>query len=339
MRTRRSSSVRNQECRRAGLEPVRRELAFVEEQQDVVRVVDLVGTEPTVAVVPLADPVAVEAGELRREHVVQIGVGVAADGGITGIQGDVLEVVEAGEQAHLRELADPCNKAEPDVGVRELDGRVQPPQEVTVAPGDLRNVQRIQDRLVVLVDEDGDGLARLPLQRPDQVTKADRGRRVGATGDPCLLLQGLQLRCQLQPQVVRPLVAAAAEVQTQHGMTNRPVPPVLDRQPLEQRFVALEQLLQRVQEQALAEASRTRQEIVLALVQQPADEVGLVHVVAVLFPYLAEGLQADGQSASRHGATTRRRPDSRRSGSRRRAPSAGAAGGPACPPCSAAGGR
>ena len=288
MRTRRSSSVRNQECRRAGLEPVRRELAFVEEQQDVVRVVDLVGTEPTVAVVPLADPVAVEAGELRREHVVQIGVGVAADGGITGIQGDVLEVVEAGEQAHLRELADP---------------------------------------------------SRLPLQRPDQVTKADRGRRVGATGDPCLLLQGLQLRCQLQPQVVRPLVAAAAEVQTQHGMTNRPVPPVLDRQPLEQRFVALEQLLQRVQEQALAEASRTRQEIVLALVQQPADEVGLVHVVAVLFPYLAEGLQADGQSASRHGATTRRRPDSRRSGSRRRAPSAGAAGGPACPRYSAAGGR
>ena len=49
-------------------------------------------------------------------------------------------------------------------------------------------------------------------------------------------------------------------------MPHRPVPPVVDGQPLEQRLVALEQLLAGVQEQALAEAPRARQEVVLSLV-------------------------------------------------------------------------
>ena len=58
--------------------------------------------------------------------------------------------------------------------------------------------------------------------------------------------------------VARFLEVAAAEAQAHHGMANRPVPVAVDGEPLEQRLAALEQLLQRVQEQALPEAPRGR---------------------------------------------------------------------------------
>ena len=75
---------------------------------------------------------------------------------------------------------------------------------------------------------------------------------------------------------------------------NRPIPAVVDVKPLEQWFVALEHLLERVQEQALAKAPWARQEIVRTLVEQSADVGGFIDVVAVLFPNFAEGLNADG---------------------------------------------
>ena len=110
-----------------------------------------------------------------------------------------------------------------------------------------------------------------------------------------------ELLLEVQCQLARLLEVAAAEAEAQHGMPHRPVPPVVDGEPLEQRLVALEQLLAGVQEQALAEAPRARQEVVLALVEQPPDIGGLVDVVAVALPDLAEGLHADGQLASSHG--------------------------------------
>ena len=129
------------------------------------------------------------------------------------------------------------------------------------------------------------------MQRFHQVAKAG-GRGVIARDDLRFVLQGVQLRRHFLPQVVRPLVVAAAEVEAQHGMANRPVPLVVDGKPLEQRLVALEQLLARVEEEALAEAPRPRQKVVLALVEQPADVGGFVDVVAILFAELAEGLNA-----------------------------------------------
>ena len=88
-------------------------------------------------------------------------------------------------------------------------------------------------------------------------------------------------------------------------MPHRPVPPVVDGETLEQRLVALEQLLAGVQEQALAETPRARQEVVLSLLEQLPNVSGLVHVVAAPFPDLAEGLHADGQLASSHGHAPR----------------------------------
>jgi len=53
-----------------------------------------------------------------------------------------------------------------------------------------------------------------------------------------------------------------------------------------------EEFLQRVHEEALAEASRTGEEVVLALLHELGREGGLVDVVVVLVANLAEGLDA-----------------------------------------------
>ena len=99
------------------------------------------------------------------------------------------------------------------------------------------------------------------------------------------------------------LEGAAAEAQSHHRVTLRPVVPVVDVQPGEQRLAAREELLQRVQEQALAEAPRPRQKVVRTLVDQSFEVGRFVHVVAVLLPQRAEGLDADWQPESRHWPT------------------------------------
>ena len=177
--------------------------------------------------------------------------------------------------------------------VGELDGRIQPVQVVAVRPGDLRLLQRVENRLVVLVDQDDRALPRAFAQRRDEMAEALRCGGVVRT-DACRpfdagqLFDGAQLRHQVRVQVVRLGEVAAAEVEAQHGMAQRPVPAVVDVQPDEQRLVPLEQLLHRVEEQALAEAARSRQEVVLTLVHEAADEPGLVDVVAVVLADLAK---------------------------------------------------
>ena len=77
----------DEEPRRAGLEPMRLELALAEQQEDVEGVVDLLLAPPAIAVVPMADPVPVEARKLRPEHGVQIPFRVPADGGVRRFHG------------------------------------------------------------------------------------------------------------------------------------------------------------------------------------------------------------------------------------------------------------
>ena len=132
------------------------------------------------------------------------------------------------------------------------------------------------------------------------MAEASRGSSVPGS-NLHLVLQGFQPVHDFHPQVIRPLEVPAAEAQTQYWMANRPIPAAVDGKALEQRFVALEKLLASVQEQALAEAPRARQEVVFAPVQQPPDIGCLIDVVAVIFANLAEGLNADGQSAPGHG--------------------------------------
>ena len=61
-----------------------------------------------------------------------------------------------------------------------------------------------------------------------------------------LAFDSVQLRHEVGLHVVGLLEVAAAEAQAHHRMAHRPVPVVVDVQPLEKCFVALEQLLERV---------------------------------------------------------------------------------------------
>ena len=287
----------DQEPGRAGLEPVGGEFAAVEQQEDVEGIVDPFPSEPAVAVVPAADLVPVESGQLRREHGVQVRVGVTADAGVARVQGDVAEVVESGEQAHLRELTHAGNEREPDVGVAVLDHRIEAAQEVPIGAGDVRRLQRIQNRLVVLVHQHHYPLSGPAVQRREQRGEAPGGRGV-VSGHLRFGLGGGQLLHDARLKEARLFEIAGAEAEPQHRVADRPVVAAVDVQTVEQRLVALEQLLQCVEEQALAEAPGAREEVVGAFLDQPPDVGGLVDVVAALLTDRAEGLDADGQLAS-----------------------------------------
>jgi hypothetical protein len=88
---------------------------------------------------------------------------------------------------------------------------------------------------------------------------------------------------------------AAGEVEPDDRVAARPVPMLMDMQPAKQRLAALEQLFQGIQEQALAEAARARQEEMLAALGQRPGVRGLVDVDIALLDDLAEGLDADGE--------------------------------------------
>ena len=209
------------------------------------------------------------------------------------------------------------------MGVAVLHDRIHAAQEVPVRAGHVRHGERIQDRLVVLVHQHHHPLSGPAMQRREQRGEASGGR--GVVRDHLRLgLGGGQLLHEARFQETRLLEITGAEAEPQHRMTHRTVPASVDGQPLEQRFVALEELLQGVQEQALAEAPRTGQKVVGALIEQQIDVGGLVDVVAALLTEGAEGLDADGQLASgthEHSLPHRRRPwpsttphDSRRRG-------------------------
>ena len=124
-----------------------------------------------------------------------------------------------------------------------------------MARGRVRLAQRVENGLVVFVHEDRHSLAGLFVQRFEQMAEARGGgfvaqTHVGATADP------VQLRHDLLVQMLRPRKVAAAEVETQHRIANRPVPVRVDGETPEQFFAALEQLLEGIQKQALPEPPR-----------------------------------------------------------------------------------
>ena len=155
--------------------------------------------------------------------------------------------------------------------------------------------------LVVLVHQHHHPLPGPAVQRAHQVPETSRRGAVAGLYRGVALQVG-QLLHHVLVQGDRLLEAAAAEAQPHHRMAHRPVPALVDVQPLEQRLAALEQLLQGVHEQALAEAARARQEVARAFVHQPPYPRGLVDVVAAFLADPAEGLDADGELAF-HGCT------------------------------------
>ena len=156
-------------------------------------------------------------------------------------------------------------------------------------------MQRIQDRLVVLVHEHHHPLPAALVQGPEQVSETPR-RGVVAALDRNRSLDGVQLFHQVRAQAARFPEALPTEIQPYHRMAHRPVPVLVDGKSLEELLAAFEQLLQGIQEQAFAEPAWARQKVMLAVVDQSPGVGCLVDVVAALLADLAEGLDADGQA-------------------------------------------
>ena len=97
------------------------------------------------------------------------------------------------------------------------------------------------------------------------------------------------------------------KIEPDDRMTPRPVPPIMDIQPPKQRFAAVVQLVERIEEQALAEAPRTRQEVILAGARHRPGVRGLIDIDIALLDDLAEGLDTDRELLQRRGHWARPR--------------------------------
>ena len=210
------------------------------------------------------------------------------------------------------------------MGVAVLDYRVQATQVVPVGPRDVLHLQCVQDRLVVLVHQHSDPLPRPAVQRTEQISQTPKWRLREVLHET-VALDGGQLLRHTCLQMAGLVEVPAAEAQLDHRVAQRPVPALVDMQPLKKFPASLEQLFERVEEQALAEASRARQEVMRAFLHQPQSVAGLVHVVAVALAELAEALDADRKQAPSH-CTTYNVPLTGPSSKRARAPRAAASG-------------
>ena len=180
------------------------------------------------------------------------------------------------------------------VGV--LDRSVEPPQEIPVRPRGVGICDRVQDRFVVLVHQHNHPLACLEVQIFQHEREPSRCGQTGVIArysrSP---LNSEQLSFHIVFQTARFSVRPAIETQTQHRVAHRPIPTPVHRQPFKQLLVALEQLLQRVCEQALTETARSRQEIVRPIGDHPSCESGLVHIETTRLAHRAERLHPQRQ--------------------------------------------
>ncbi len=245
-----------EEGRRAALEPVRAKIALVEQQQDVERVVDSFRPEPVVAIVPAADLVPVQALQFRGEDRVQIVVRVAAKGTVALVQRDVVQIVQARENARSRELAHPRQENETELLVAVLDRPVQAAQEVPVGPRQFPVAERVQDRLVVLVHQNDHLPPGALVQGLDQFPETVRGLG-GPRFEARAPLRRRQLSFHGYPNPVRDDEIAPAEAEPHDRVARRPVPLAVHGEAPEQLLASLEQFLQGVHQKGLAEPART----------------------------------------------------------------------------------
>ena len=111
------------------------------------------------------------------------------------------------------------------------------------------------------------------------------------------MIKAADLLIQFNP-IAQP---AIREAQPDRRIAPPPVPEFVYGEPAKQRLAAAEQLTQRIEKQRLAEPTRAREKIVLALLDQPQGETGFVDILAVALADLAKGLDTDGQDATGHG--------------------------------------
>ena len=146
------------------------------------------------------------------------------------------------------------------------------------------------------------------MQAVEKIQKAFGSGSAGSGRKTRIALEQRQLGQDIPLDIPR-LAVPAAEAQPHHRMRRGPVPVRMDVQTPEQGLVSLEQALQCVEQQALAEPARPGEEIVAPLVHQPPDKGGLVHITKSLAADRPEILDPDRKQTARHGSLhSRRRP-------------------------------
>jgi hypothetical protein len=192
------------------------------------------------------------------------------------------------------------------MGILPLDRRVEVLQALAQRGGLVDIGDVVEDRLVVFVDQHDHALAGRLVGADDQLGEAAGDALVASQQHAEALDSPPGARGSRMSSASRLVEHAACEVEPDDRVAARPVPMLMDMQPAKQRLAALEQLFQGIQEQALAEAARARQEEIGAAFGQARGMRGLVDVDIALLDDLAEGLDADGELLQHGGAMGRR---------------------------------
>ena len=239
---------------RAGLKPIGLDAPLVKQLQQPKRVVDRLA-QPVVAVVPVADLRPVKAGQLRGKHRINIGIGVAADGAVAHIQRDVLEVVQAREQADFAELGDAGQKDELEVFVRVFEHRVEVFERVAHLARSVFVFNAVKDGFVVFIYQYHHTLTCLLRGVGQQVFEA--AAHVWKPGGVAkAVFQGGELLVQALPQISLGCQHATAKADADHRVSGTPVPRGIRNQAGKQLLIAFKEFFEGVEKQALAKAPR-----------------------------------------------------------------------------------
>ena len=254
-----------------------------------------------VSVIPFDDPVE---GVLGRETVrladvrespgkipLQFSMRIAEERRGHGVHGQVVEIVEVGEDGDLRELGNARDEREAQPPLLGLHDGVERLERIAER-GHVRARQVPEERLVVFVDqEDRPAVGRPRGEIVDQ--EAEAGGRV-RTAQRDAQTPGLRFQHDVQrsPEIRHRLGLAAAHVETEDGPGPRPIPLGLDLQPAEQVAPALEEALERGDGERLAKPARARDEELRAArtVHQRKQPPRLVDVDVAVLPQTFKGI-------------------------------------------------
>jgi hypothetical protein len=204
---------------------------------------------------------------------------------VTRVHADVLRLVETAEYAHLRELRHPRQQHKLQMAVRTLKHRVERLQHITVPFFQACvYIQNVQNRLVVLIHEHHGTATGLTVRRFQNIPKpkTDIQCLIGLYGIFLLPFPDIILKHHFQNSLLREI--RPVKIHMKHRM-HRPFRfQTLHGQATEQLLAAQIIVLQRRDQQTLAETTRTAQKVNAAFVRQTENQIGLVHInITVLY--------------------------------------------------------
>lgn len=143
------------------------------------------------------------------------------------------------------------------MGILGLQGRIEVFQALAQLGGALGLVDVVEDRPVVFIVQDDDALAGRGLGSANQIAKTASDIIAGPVATQTEAFGALP-----QQLFDAHLQHPAGEVEPDDGVAARPVPTVMNIEAPKQGLAALEDLLEGVQKQALAEAAWAGEEVI-----------------------------------------------------------------------------